>query len=81
MKMTKITKATSKGQITIPQEWRRQFETNNYILEMDSQKLIIRPVKIEDIKEEIIFDADRDNFGEGISADEMIRLLKESRNG
>ena len=32
-------------------------------------------------KEEILFDADRDNEGKGISLGEMIRALKKIKNG
>ena len=30
------------------------------------------------IKEKVIFDADRDNNGEGVSPDEIIRMLKKN---
>ena len=74
---SKIVKATSKGQITIPSEWRRLFPTENFSLQIDHRQIIIRPVVVEDISdEEVIFDADRDNQGKGIKVKEMIKMLK-----
>lgn len=79
---TKLTKTTSKGQITLPSEWRNQFDTDNFILEMDSKKIVIKPITIEEIaSEEILFDANRDNQGKGIPVNEMIKLLKKLQNG
>ncbi|MFC1810407.1 AbrB/MazE/SpoVT family DNA-binding domain-containing protein [Patescibacteria group bacterium] len=73
----KIVKTTSKGQITLPKEWRTQFETENYVIEMHDKKLVISPIVIKPSQaEEVIFDADRDNNGKGVSIDEMIKLLK-----
>lgn len=78
----KIIKSTSKGQITIPKKWRSQFETNNYTLEVKKEEIIIKPININQLgNETVIFDADRDNNGKGISPDEMIRLLKKVKNG
>jgi bifunctional DNA-binding transcriptional regulator/antitoxin component of YhaV-PrlF toxin-antitoxin module len=75
---TKIVKTTSKGQITLPQKWRNQFETENYILEMHNEKIIVTPIVIKPSAndEVVVFDADRDNDGKGVSVDEMINLLK-----
>ncbi|HVW66131.1 MAG TPA: AbrB/MazE/SpoVT family DNA-binding domain-containing protein [Candidatus Peribacteraceae bacterium] len=72
----KVIKSTERGQITLPKKWRGRFPTDNYFIEMHDDKLIIRPLHIKDIQEEILFDADRDNDGKGVSADEIIRALK-----
>lgn len=78
---SKIVKSSSKGQITLPIEWRNQFKTNNYILEMNGMQITVTPLDINKLKEEVIFDADRDNKGKGISVDEMIDMLKNIQNG
>jgi AbrB family looped-hinge helix DNA binding protein len=44
--MTKIVKATSKGQITIPAVWRKKFNTDQFLINYDKNKLIIEPIKI-----------------------------------
>jgi bifunctional DNA-binding transcriptional regulator/antitoxin component of YhaV-PrlF toxin-antitoxin module len=78
----KVTKATVKGQITLPSQWRNQFDTNNFLLEMDKNKITIKPVILEKLElEEVIFDADRDNDGDGVSIDDMISLLKKVNHG
>ena len=79
---TKVTKTTTKGQITLPSEWRKQFATNNFVMKFDADMLVIKPVLIEEIgSEDVIFDADRDNSGNGVPLDEMIKLLKKVKNG
>lgn len=75
----KVIKTTSKGQITIPKKWRNEKNTDNFLLEVHDQKIVIKPLYLE--KEEVVFDADRDNNGKGISAQEMLNLLKEAKNG
>lgn len=78
---TKMAKATSKGQLTLPKEWRTQFDTNDFLLELHNQKIVVKPVSIKELAaEEVLFDANRDNDGNGVSVDEMIRLLKKIRN-
>ncbi|MFA5947705.1 MAG: hypothetical protein WC806_01910 [Candidatus Gracilibacteria bacterium] len=79
---TKLAKSTSKGQITLPKEWRDQFKTENFIMEFDPKQIVIKPIQINELaSEEIIFDADIDNNGKGISPDEMIKMLKKIKNG
>ncbi|MEA1963350.1 MAG: AbrB/MazE/SpoVT family DNA-binding domain-containing protein [Patescibacteria group bacterium] len=98
--MTKIIKATSKGQITIPAEWRREFKTDQFIIIRQKDGIKIKPININKIMEEeknrlarmkeyekfkknrpknetVIFDAIRDNNGEGISADDFIKMIEE----
>ena len=78
--MTIILKATSKGQITLPAAWRKQFKTDQFALTFKDDLIKIKPVKLDGIFEEkegdkIIFNADRDNNGKGIEAGEFIKIL------
>ena len=86
--MPTILKATSKGQVTIPAKWRKQYDTNQYIAIKKKNGILLSPFKInlDDIEEvdepihmegdEIIFCADRDNNGEPIDVDDLIKVLK-----
>ena len=79
---TKVVKSTSKGQITIPKEWRDLIKTDNFILCIDDKQIIIKPLYLDTLTaEEVIFDADRDNKGKGVTPDEMIKMLKKIQNG
>ncbi len=77
--MKTIVKTTSRGQITIPAKWRRNFNTNNYIIEEKKDVLEIRPLKEEALekKEYTVFDAIRDNKGKGIKAEDLVKILEE----
>ncbi|MCK5061173.1 hypothetical protein KAR28_01325 [Candidatus Parcubacteria bacterium] len=44
--MTKIIKATSKGQITLPAIWRKQFNTDQFLLNFKENKVTIEPIEI-----------------------------------
>lgn len=78
----KVVKSTVKGQITLPKKWRNQFDTDNYVMEIDNARVTIIPLTLKNYSsEEVIFDAERDNDGKGVSIDEMIRLLKKVQNG
>ncbi|MFH0769971.1 MAG: hypothetical protein V1926_01190 [Candidatus Peregrinibacteria bacterium] len=78
----KIMKSTGRGQITLPSVWRAHFNTNNYLVEMYQDRLVIIPFHLEDAtQEEILFDADRDNGGKGVSPESIIRELKKIRHG
>ena len=78
---TKILKATTKGQITLPAKWRRQFDTDQYIVSEKNGVLEVKPLKIEhskkDIKEYTVFDAIRDNQGKGIDAEDLVSILED----
>ncbi len=77
--MTTIIKATTKGQITLPASWRRNFVTNRYIITDRGNKLEIKPLNLEDLKranEYTVFDAIRDNHGKGIKAKDLVKALK-----
>lgn len=80
---SKVVKSTSKGQITLPMQWRAQFNTDNYLLKMNEKQIVIKPAYIEKFEvgelEEVVFDAQEDNGGKGISVDEMIKLLKKTK--
>jgi bifunctional DNA-binding transcriptional regulator/antitoxin component of YhaV-PrlF toxin-antitoxin module len=76
----KIVKTTERGQITLPKRWRAHFMTENFLLEMHDDKLVVTPFVL-DADEEILFDAERDNDGKGVSPDAMIRMLKKLRHG
>ncbi len=74
---SKVVKSTERGQITLPRKWRANFSTDNYLLEMHDDRLIIMPFHIaKAVDEEILFDAERDNDGKGVSPDDIIQALK-----
>lgn len=77
----KIVRSTSKGQITLPKSWRDQFNTDNFLMQIDVKSITIKPINLSELQaeEEVIFDADRDNNGKGVSPDEIIRMLKKIR--
>ncbi|MBI4234681.1 AbrB/MazE/SpoVT family DNA-binding domain-containing protein [Candidatus Peregrinibacteria bacterium] len=78
----KVVRATTKGQITLPKAWREQFKTDNYMMTIKTEGLIIKPVKIEELEEEVLFDAERDNDGKGVPIDEAIAFLEKlQKNG
>lgn len=79
--MVIITKITSKGQITLPAKWRRNFPTNQYIIEEKKDRLEIKPLILEELykkNEYTVFDAIRDNKGKGIKAKDLIKILKKT---
>ena len=73
---TKILKATSKGQVTLPKKWRQRFDTDNFFAEIEADRIIIKPLELEDENWETVFDANRHNNGKGISVEDMIKSLK-----
>lgn len=77
---SRIVRATPKGQITLPKEWRVRFPSNDFLIQMDSTQMVVKPVRLDFLEaEEVVFDADRDNDGKGVSVDDMIKLLKKIR--
>ncbi len=79
--MITITKITSKGQITLPAKWRRNFSTNQYIIEEKKDRLEIKPLILKELykkNEYTVFDAIRDNKGKGIKAKDLIKILKKT---
>ncbi len=47
--MEKIVKATSRGQITLPAEWRREFKTDQFIMICKKDGIKIKPVNVNEI--------------------------------
>lgn len=45
--MVKILHSTSRGQITLPKEWRDNFDTDYYRVEIKEEQLIIVPLNPE----------------------------------
>lgn len=78
-----ILKSTERGQVTLPKQWRSAFPGTHFIASIQGKSLIITPLEIDmqDEGEEVIFDADLDNGGKGVTPDEMIRLIKKIRHG
>ena len=77
--MNTILKTTSKGQITIPIEWRNKFETNQFIATITDNKLELEPLIIKNYtadKEYTVFDAIRDNQGKGLKAVDLVKILQ-----
>ena len=81
MTKTTIQTATSRGQVTLPAAWRKQFNTNNYLLQWSNKTLEIQPIDIKELvegKNEItIFDADKDNDGKELSGTELRKIITE----
>lgn len=40
-----IIKCTSRGQVTLPKKWRDKVKTTHFLVEMDGDDLILKPVK------------------------------------
>lgn len=78
---SKVVKATTKGQVTLPKAWRDQFETDNFLLIMRSKQIVIKPLYLEEhydeAGEEVIFDAYRDNDGKGVDPEEIIKMIED----
>jgi AbrB family looped-hinge helix DNA binding protein len=51
--MTTITKATSRGQITLPKPWRDKFKTSQYLVKTSNDKIEIFPVNKKDLEEDM----------------------------
>jgi len=79
--MITIVKTTSKGQITLPVSWRRNFSTNRYTLTEKGEKLEVRPLDLKGLekdKEYTVFDALRDNKGKGMKARDLANILRKN---
>jgi len=77
--MITVLKATSKGQITLPSNWRNNFSTDKFIARVKGLKLEIEPLDLEKLgtdREYTVFDAIRDNQGQGIKAKDLAGVLK-----
>jgi bifunctional DNA-binding transcriptional regulator/antitoxin component of YhaV-PrlF toxin-antitoxin module len=79
--MSIIVKSTSKGQITLPAKWRKNFSTNNFVIQEKGDFLEIKPLILEENKENseyTVFDAIRDNEGRGIKAKDLLKIIKKT---
>ena len=79
--MTTIVKATTKGQITLPARWRRNFSGSQYIIRTKKNSLEILPLDLKKISfqgEYTVFDAIRDNKGKGLKAKDLVKILKKT---
>lgn len=81
----KVVKTSTKGQITLPKEWRKHFDTDTFVVKMYDKKLIVEPLTItfeeeDEEGEEIIFDADRDNDGKGVPIEDVMAMLQEIKD-
>ena len=79
--MTTLVKATTKGQITLPISWRKNFATDRYLIKNKGAVLEIVPVDMDKLtgdNEYTVFDAIRDNKGRGIKAADLIKVLKKT---
>lgn len=56
----KFVKISPKGQITIPKEYRQKIHFDQYMIDMEGQSIVLKPVKIEIIGES---DYELKNFG------------------
>lgn len=75
--MNTILKATTKGQVTLPAKWRKNFDTTSFVAKENGDVLEIRPLNIDDTnKDYTVFDAIRDNKGKGIKAEDLVKILK-----
>lgn len=72
----KIQRVTSKGQITLPAVWRKEFGTDQVVVTTKGGKIEIAPVRRSHENEYTVFDAIRDNKGKGIKAEDLIRVLE-----
>ena len=55
--MKDVFTATSRGQITLPKEWRDQFDTRFYMAEIQDDQLIIKPISVKKSLEEQVEEA------------------------
>ncbi len=62
----RVQRVTSKGQITLPASWRKDFKTDQVIVESKGDSIEISPLTIGNYKEDseyTVFDAIKDNEG------------------
>ncbi len=72
-----VQKTTSKGQITLPKAWRGQFKTTHFVVEPKNETIIIKPLFLEDSDNyTVLFNADKNNKGKGISAKRLLKALR-----
>lgn len=52
--MNKLLQATSRGQVTLPKNWRDQFDTNYFEAEFDGEVLTLKPIQSNKSFEETV---------------------------
>lgn len=75
--MKTVRKITEKGQVTLPAKWRKRFQSDLVSFTERDGVLEVRPAELIE-GEEVLFDAVRDNDGQGIPAHELVKALKKS---
>lgn len=50
--MSKILKSTTRGQITIPIEWRKEFNTDKFLAKKIGGKIVIEPLLVENTRKD-----------------------------
>lgn len=69
-----ILKLFGTGQVTLPKKWRKKFNTTHYKAVAEGDKLIITPME----EDQVFFDADEFNDGEGVEVETFYKALKKS---
>ncbi|MCR4331041.1 MAG: AbrB/MazE/SpoVT family DNA-binding domain-containing protein [Patescibacteria group bacterium] len=72
----KIQRVTSKGQITLPAAWRKEFAGDQVMVMTAGDKVEISPVRLVRDNEYTVFDAIRDNKGKGIKVKDLAKILR-----
>ena len=71
--MNKILQATSRGQVTLPKNWRSQFATNYFTAECDNEKIVLKPIKNdESFKSTVEYSWEEYNNGEIIDGSDLM---------
>ena len=76
MKST-VLKVFGTGQVTLPKKWRSRFKTQYYTAVMDGNRLILAPLQDENV----FFDSEAFNQGEGVDIGVFYKALKKSLRG
>ncbi len=74
----RVQRATSKGQITLPMQWRSNFDTDQFVLKSEGNKLVISPAYIEENNDAdwvSVWNAEHDNAGKAMPAKEMLTIM------
>lgn len=74
------------GQITLPKEWRSQFQTKKFTAQKTKEGLLIKPLEADDTPEglrdenvEVFADGSGIRFKKGLGKEGMQFLIKELR--
>jgi bifunctional DNA-binding transcriptional regulator/antitoxin component of YhaV-PrlF toxin-antitoxin module len=72
----KIQKISSKGQVTLPAAWRKAIKTEHITVSVTGDTLQIKPARLDESGEYTVFDAIRDNRGQGLTARDLAKLVR-----